>query len=92
MSKEDYEEIDASAKKHHQELLYSAMIFTSVMHSSIPEIMNMPYKDYNKLLAYKAEFEQQKQAKMQESTKQSTSKVNNTHTANPLTNAMFNNK
>ena len=65
------------------------MIFMTVMNCSYDEIMNMPFKTYNKLLKYKADFEQQKQNKIEESTKHSA--ASNNKTMNPITNEMFSN-
>lgn len=52
------------------------MIFMSVMHCSYSEIMKMPYKTYNKLLTFKAEFEQEKSRAMEQQSKKQASTVN----------------
>ena len=77
-----------SGQKYHNEILYSAMIFTTVMNCSYNEIMDMPFKTYNKLLKYKADFEQQKQTKIEESTRQSSTQK--PKTMNPIANELFN--
>lgn len=74
----------------HSDLLYSVMIFMSVMHCPYDEIMNMPYKTYTKLLKYKVDFEQQKHEMLEESTRNSTAKVKNNKSMNPVANSMFN--
>lgn len=82
MTPENYEEMAAEGKKHHDELIYSVMIFMTVMHCSYNEIMHMPFRDYNKLLTYKAQFEQEKQAMIDAKTRQSAASIQNNRNYN----------